>query len=157
MSRWLVEKAACETWVTESSSSSLHSVTVTSLISTPEQIQICFMPIMFLLSCCSTVTSREWLVLPEPVPQLWAVHWGTPVPAVTCPGRGTEPLPELWAGCVLLGSAERFGHGLCFPGSFPEQSPAWIQVENRTGDDPTWQRHTWCAVLNVVLVFFSGF
>lgn len=55
MSRWLAEKAACETWVTESSNSSLHSFTVTSLISTPKQTQICFMPIIFMLSSCSAV------------------------------------------------------------------------------------------------------
>lgn len=50
MSRWLVEKTACETWMIESSNSSLRSVTVTSLISTPESIQICFMPVIFIVS-----------------------------------------------------------------------------------------------------------
>lgn len=34
----------------ESSNSSLRSVTVTSLISTPESIQICFMPVIFIIS-----------------------------------------------------------------------------------------------------------
>lgn len=28
------------------------------------------------------------------------LHWEKPVPAVTCPQRGTEPLPELWGGCA---------------------------------------------------------
>lgn len=97
MSGWLVEKSACEIWMTESSNSSPRSVTVTSLISTPEEIQTCFVPIILMLSCCSSVipgvASPSWGCSPGLSSAL-----GGACPCCHLSWEGTEPLPGLWAG-----------------------------------------------------------
>lgn len=91
------------------------------------------MPITLMFSCCSAVTFRELLILLEPVPQLWAVH-GRNL-SLLSPVLGEGQSPSLSHGQdALLGSAGRFGHGLWFPGSFPE----YHQPESRwkTGLEP---------------------